>query len=61
MAKKKTPEKTQPVKIEANKDLFFAVKKIVEEKNEKGKIVEVEVTEYPNIPVVVVNNDEESF
>lgn len=34
------------------------IKKIIEEKDENGNIVEVEVTEYPDIPVVVVNSEE---
>lgn len=34
------------------------IKKIIEEKDENGNIVEVEVTEYPDIPVVVVENEE---
>lgn len=72
MAKKKNlVEEVQPVEevqeivaetqpVEENKDPFFAVKKIVEEKDENGRTVKVEVTEYPNIPVVVVNGDEEN-
>lgn len=35
------------------------IKKIIEEKDENGNIIEVEVTEYPDIPVVVVENSEE--
>lgn len=35
------------------------IKKIIEEKDENGNIVEVEVTEYPDIPVIVVNSEEE--
>ena len=35
------------------------IKKIIEEKDENGNVVEVEVTEYPDIPVIVVNSDEE--
>ena len=35
------------------------IKKIVEDKDENGNIIEVEVTEYPDIPVVVVENSEE--
>lgn len=34
------------------------IKKIIEEKDENGNIVEVEVTEYPDIPVIVVNSEE---
>ena len=34
------------------------IKKIIEEKDENGNVVEVEVTEYPDIPVIVVNSDE---
>lgn len=34
------------------------IKKIIEEKDENGNIVKVEVTEYPDIPVIVVNSDE---
>lgn len=33
--------------------------KILKEKDENGNEIEVEVTEYPDIPVIVVNNDEE--
>ena len=36
------------------------IKKIIKEKDENGNEIEVEVTEYPDIPVVVVSNDEES-
>lgn len=36
------------------------IKKIIKEKDENGNIVEVEVTEYPDIPVVVVESDSES-
>ena len=35
------------------------IKKIIEEKDENGNVVEVEVTEYPDIPVIVVDNNEE--
>lgn len=35
------------------------IKKIVQETDENGNIVEVEVTEYPDIPVIVVDNNEE--
>lgn len=35
------------------------IKKIIEEKDENGNVVEVEVTEYPDIPVIVVSSDEE--
>lgn len=34
------------------------IKKIIKEKDENGNIVEIEVTEYPDIPVIVVNNEE---
>lgn len=34
------------------------IKKIIEEKDENGNIVAVEVTEYPDIPVIVVENEE---
>lgn len=34
------------------------IKKIIEEKDENGNIIEVEVTEYPDIPVIVVNSEE---
>lgn len=34
------------------------IKKIIKEKDENGNIVEVEVTEYPDIPVIVVNSEE---
>ena len=34
------------------------IKKIIEEKDENGNIVEVEVIEYPDIPVIVVENEE---
>ena len=34
------------------------IKKIIEEKDENGNIIEVEVTEYPDIPVIVVNIEE---
>ena len=35
------------------------IKKIIKEKDENGNEVEIEVTEYPDIPVIVVNNNEE--
>lgn len=35
------------------------IKKIIEEKDENGNVVEAEVTEYPDIPVIVVSSDEE--
>lgn len=35
------------------------IKKIIKEKDENGNIVEVEVTEYPDIPVIAVENEEE--
>lgn len=34
------------------------IKKIIKEKDENGNIVKVEVTEYPDIPVIVVNSEE---
>lgn len=34
------------------------IKKIIKEKDENGNIVEVEVTEHPDIPVIVVNSEE---
>lgn len=35
------------------------IKKIIKEIDENGNEIEVEVTEYPNIPVIVVNADDE--
>lgn len=36
------------------------IKKIIKEKDENGNEIEIEVTEYPDIPVILVeNNDEE--
>lgn len=35
------------------------IKKIIKETDENGNVVEVEVTEYPDIPVIVVESDEE--
>ena len=35
------------------------IKKIIKEKDENGNEIEVEVTEYPDIPVIVVDNNEE--
>lgn len=35
------------------------IKKIIKAKDENGNVVEVEVTEYPDIPVIVVEGDEE--
>lgn len=35
------------------------IKKIIKEIDENGNEIEVEVTEYPDIPVVVVSSDEE--
>ena len=35
------------------------IKKIIKEKDENGNEIEVEVTEYPDIPVIVVENEEE--
>ena len=39
------------------------IKKNIQEKDENGNIIEVEVTEYPDIPVIVVNggDNEEEF
>ncbi len=34
------------------------IKKIIEEVDENGNVIKVEVTEYPDIPVVVVNSEE---
>ena len=34
------------------------IKKIIKEKDENGNEIEVEVTEYPDIPVIVVNSEE---
>lgn len=34
------------------------IKKIIKEKDENGNVVEVEVTEYPDIPVIVVDDEE---
>lgn len=34
------------------------IKKIIEEVDENGNVIKVEVTEYPDIPVIVVENDE---
>ena len=33
------------------------IKKIIKEKDENGNEVEIEVTEYPDIPVIVENED----
>lgn len=35
------------------------IKKIKKEKDENGNEIEIEVTEYPDIPVIVVDNQEE--
>lgn len=35
------------------------IKKIIKETDENGNVVEVEVTEYPDVPVIVVEGDEE--
>jgi hypothetical protein len=35
------------------------IKKIIKEIDENGNEIEVEVTEYPDIPVIVVNADDE--
>lgn len=37
------------------------IKKIIKEKDENGNEVEIEVTEYPDIPVIVVENNEEEI
>lgn len=37
------------------------IKKIIKEKDENGNIVEVEVTEYPDTPVIVVNSEESEY
>lgn len=34
------------------------IKKIIKEKDENGNEVEIEITEYPNIPVIVVENND---
>lgn len=36
------------------------IKKIIKEKDENGNIIEVEVTEYPDIPVIVVEADDDN-
>lgn len=36
------------------------IKKIVRIKDENGKEVDIEVTEYPDVPVIVVENDDDS-
>lgn len=35
------------------------IKKIIKEIDENGNEIEVEVTEYPDIPVIVVESEEE--
>lgn len=35
------------------------IKKIIKEIDENGNEIEVEVTEHPDIPVIVVSSDEE--
>lgn len=35
------------------------IKKIIKERDENGNDIEVEITEYPDIPVIVVENEEE--
>lgn len=35
------------------------IKKIIKEFDENGNEVKIEITEYPDIPVVVVENEEE--
>ena len=37
------------------------IKKIIKEIDENGNEIEVEVTEYPDIPVIVVENEEEEY
>ncbi|MBR1600793.1 MAG: hypothetical protein IJ677_04370 [Alphaproteobacteria bacterium] len=34
------------------------IKKIIEEVDENGNVIKVEVTEYPDIPVIVINGEE---
>ena len=34
------------------------IKKIIKEIDENGNEIEVEVTEYPDIPVIVIENEE---
>ena len=35
------------------------IKKIITEKDENGNEIQIEVTEYPDIPVIVVNSEED--
>jgi len=35
------------------------IKKIIKDKDENGNEIEIEVTEYPDIPVIVVNQEDE--
>jgi hypothetical protein len=35
------------------------IKKIVTAQDENGKEIDIEVTEYPDIPVIVVENEDE--
>ena len=37
------------------------IKKIIKELDENGNEIEVEVMEYPDIPVIVIQNDEEEL
>ena len=37
------------------------IKKIITEKDENGNEIQIEVTEYPDIPVIVVNNEEDEI
>lgn len=36
------------------------IKKFIKEKGEDGSIIEVEVTEYPDIPVIVVEAEDDN-
>lgn len=37
------------------------IKKIIKELDENGNEIEIEITEYPDIPVIVVNSDGEEI
>ena len=37
------------------------IKKMITEKDENGNEIQIEVTEYPDIPVIVVNNEEDEI
>lgn len=37
-----------------------SIKKIIKTQDENGNDIEVEVTEYPDIPVIVVENEDDS-